>query len=73
MERLFAESSFPEGARNNLGSRTAHQWFQLTVKIAEAVAEAAARVGHHEGEMRVEQLTERLRSTFSPLVKLIER
>jgi hypothetical protein len=67
MERLFAVNDFPGGARVNLGTRTAQQWFDLTLRIIHAIAADASRQGHHEEEMKVELLTEHLKTFLSPL------
>lgn len=72
MDRLFAANEFPERARENLGTRTAERWFDLTLRITEAVSEAAIRTRHHEGEMKVESLKNQLEMLFSPLLKLMK-
>ena len=67
MRLLFEANQFPEGARANLGSRTAEQWFTLTNRISEAIAAAAARNGQQAGVMPADRLREGLRSVFGPL------
>jgi hypothetical protein len=72
MERLFRANEFPEGARENLGSRTAQQWLKLARQIADAISKTAIRSRHHEGEMKSGNLKKQLDMVYSPLLKLMK-
>lgn len=65
MRQLYEANTFPEGARENLGTRTAEQWFALSARIVEATKQAAAKNGHPlpGGE----HLDAGLRMFFAPL------
>jgi hypothetical protein len=69
MEQLFERNEFSSGACANLGTRTAEQWFDFTLKTTAAISEAAIRIGHNKEEMKVESLTEELKTLFSPLLR----
>jgi hypothetical protein len=68
MEQLFAANEFPEGARANLGARTARQWFDFTLRLIDGISAEARRLHHEEGDMKIEQLTEHLKTLFHPLL-----
>ncbi len=67
MELLFKGNTFPEGARVNLGRRTAEEWLNLTHRIVGAVSAEAIRIGHHHAEMQVQTLTDRVKELFSSI------
>ncbi len=68
MRLLFEKNEFPQGARENLGSRTAEQWFALTHRISQAVQAASVRTGHHAAALQGGQLQAGLRLLFGGLL-----
>jgi hypothetical protein len=69
MKRLFEANEFSATARENLGSRTAENWLDLTRRITEAVSTAATSERHRQREMQPDQLTDLLEVLFSPLLR----
>jgi hypothetical protein len=64
MRVLFEENRFPDGARANIGDRTAEQWLALSGRITDAISAAAARAGDPIGDLHAEQLRTGLRVVF---------
>jgi hypothetical protein len=71
MKRLFEANEFSPTARENLGSRTAEKWLDLTRRITEAVSTASVRAGHRQREMKPDRLKDLLEVLFSPLLRLM--
>ena len=71
MEQLFRVNVFPVDARENLGARTARQWFDATLSITTAISAQAVRIGYRPNEMKLELLTGELKTFFSPLLTRI--
>jgi hypothetical protein len=69
MRRLFEANELSAGARENLGSRTAEEWLELTRRITEAVSAAAAGARDRRPEMKSGQLKDLLEVLFSPLLR----
>jgi hypothetical protein len=72
VKRIFEANEFPVHARENLGSRTAEKWLDLTRRITEAVSTAAIRARHNRTEMKSDQLKHLLEVLFSPLLRTMQ-